>query len=103
MNNAQREQIMQQIEALQAKLRRSQEDQFLRDIVRDNRVPPSAQPPAPKVFVGGAVSVAQVGNGKGWSEATPLPERPPHSRGVDALLDAEDARWRAERKREFGG
>ena len=91
------------LNALAAIVRGRTEDAFLRDIVRDNRVPPSAQPPAEKVTVGGAISVAQVGNGKGWSEATPLPDRPPHSRGVDALLDAEDARWRAERKRQFGG
>ena len=91
------------IDALSAIVRRRSEDAFLRDIVRDNRVPPSARPPAEKVLVQGAVSVSNaVGNGKGWSEATPLPDRPPHSRGVDALLDADDARWRAERKKEFG-
>jgi hypothetical protein len=105
MNNANNAQMRKMIEALEAQIRRNTEDDLLRAIVADNRVPPSAQPPMPKVTVHGAMEVKQsyAGNGTGWSQPQSVDEwKPPHQRGIDALMDAEDAQWRAARKKELG-
>jgi hypothetical protein len=67
---------------------------FMAGVVRDNRAPrtpatlPSSQPTG-----GGAANVP--GSGTGWAHETPLGP-PPGIRYVDAQLDAQDARDRAE-------
>ena len=101
MNN---QQIANLIEILQAMQRESADDEFLRDIVRDNRVPSTAQPPAERVRVVGAPVVHTAGGGTGWSEPTSVDDwTPPGQRAFDQMMDAEDAKWRADRKKELGG
>jgi hypothetical protein len=104
------------IQALQEMQQMSADDQMIRDIVREQRVPSTeALPRAPTVRVHGAIEVTQgvslgasergvaPGNGRGWVEAKAIETwKPPGLSIMDAMMDAEDARWRAERKKEFG-
>jgi hypothetical protein len=86
----------------QAEMAAGISDADLKAIVADQRVSPLTAGDRPeKVRVEGAVKLdrPKLGNGKGWSEGQPLPDRPPHDRYVNQLLDAEDARWREERRK----
>ncbi|WP_426410039.1 hypothetical protein [Bradyrhizobium ganzhouense] len=77
------------------------------EVIRENRVPSTAQlGRAQKVTVGGALPISNgVAPGRnGWVEPKGVGDwRPPGQAVADALLDVEDARWRAARKRELGG
>ena len=73
-------------------------DNFVRDIaMRDGRAPtgPSSQGVIPSSQ---QVSNVRLGGGTGWQAPIPLGPSP-HQRYVDAQLDAQDARDRAERRR----
>jgi hypothetical protein len=68
-------------------------DNFLRDIVRDNRAPqtPSMIPGSQQMG-----NVRPAGGGTGWVDSTPLGPSP-HQRYVDQQIDAQEARDRQER------
>jgi hypothetical protein len=91
------------IAALQRMVQQQKDDALLRAIVRDNRtsVHPALQ--GGKVTVDGAPVVKTVGDGRGWSNTTPSIDdwRPPGEKVFDALMNAEDAKWRAERAAEL--
>ena len=71
-------------------------DNVMRDVVRDNRAPttpatiPSSQSTGPR---------PSAGDGTGWGAAAPIGP-PPGLRYVDAQLDAQDAKDKAERIRQ---
>ena len=68
---------------------------FMRDVVRDNRAPstPTGVIPRSQPSGGGPANVP--GSGTGWAHETPIGP-PPGLRYVDAQLDAQDAKDRAE-------
>ena len=71
-------------------------DNIMRDVVRDNRAPttpatiPSSQSTGPR---------PSAGDGTGWGAAAPIGP-PPGLRYVDAQLDVQDAKDKAERIRQ---
>ena len=71
-------------------------DNIMRDVVRDNRAPttpatiPSSQSTGPR---------PSAGDGTGWGAAAPIGP-PPSLRYVDAQLDVQDAKDKAERIRQ---
>jgi hypothetical protein len=94
------------IQILQRIQREAADDLILKQIVGDHLGRPMHQPlvgPGTKVRVSGAPEVRTVGDGKGFSNSTPSIEawRAPDQRYADALFDAEDAKWRAERAAEL--
>ena len=69
---------------------------FMRDVVRDNRGAPTGPTSAiPRSTDGGGGSANAPGSGTGWAHETPIGP-PPGLRYVDAQLDAQDAKDRAE-------
>jgi hypothetical protein len=73
-------------------------DRLMRDIVRDNQAPtgrPGMIPEQPSNARGGNVA----GSGTGWAREIPLGP-PPGIQYVDAQLDAQDAKDKAERVRQ---
>ena len=66
---------------------------FMRDVVRDNRAPrtPATIPTSQQSTGGGPAS----GSGTGWGHSTPL-SPPPGVAQADRLMDAQDAKDRAE-------
>jgi hypothetical protein len=89
-------------------------DGVLADIVREQRTPSTdALPRGQTVSVGGAVPVAPgvsldnasrgtPGDGRGWQDAKGIEAwAPPGLAIMEKMMDAEDAKWRAEREREF--
>ena len=76
-------------------------DHVIRDIVRDNRAPtgPTGAIPNSQQSSGGGGSANVPGSGTGWAHETPIGP-PPGLRYVDAQLDAQDAKDRAERIRQ---
>ena len=69
---------------------------FMRDVVRDNRGAPTGPTSAmPRSTDGGGGSANAPGSGTGWAHETPIGP-PPGLRYIDAQLDAQDARDRAE-------
>jgi hypothetical protein len=77
-------------------------DHVIRDIVRDNRAPTGptgAIPTSQQSSGGGSANVP--GSGTGWAREIPIGP-PPGLRYVDAQLDAQDARDRAELARKLG-
>jgi hypothetical protein len=91
---------------------------LMQDIVNDNRSRPSSggsMLPTVKVVGAGTVKTGDVGpshrpyqepaqeaDRSGWRDAAPLGQ-PPGIRHIDAMLDAEDRQWRAERIKELAG
>jgi hypothetical protein len=78
-----------------AEMVRAVPDRMLRDIVHDNRAPtgrPGMIPEQPSNVRGSNVS----GSGTGWARETPLGP-PPGVNYADRLMDAQDAKDRAER------
>ena len=71
------------------------------DVVRDNRGPtgPTGMIPRSQPSGGGAANVP--GSGTGWAHEAPIGP-PPGLRYVDAQLDAQDAKDRAELARKLG-
>jgi hypothetical protein len=87
------------IDEWQAEMAAGISDADLKSIVADQRSNPVTAGDRPeKVTVQGAVQLDKP-NRTGWRDPGPLPDRPPHDRYVNQLLDAEDARWREERKK----
>jgi hypothetical protein len=72
-------------------------DRMLRDIVHDNRGPrtPTGMIPRSQQPTGGGGPANVPGSGTGWAHETPIGP-PPGIRYVDAQLDAQDAKDRAE-------
>jgi hypothetical protein len=69
---------------------------FMRDVVADNRGPRTPTGMIPRAQSTGGSGPANVaGSGTGWAHETPLGP-PPGLRYVDAQLDAQDAKDRAE-------
>jgi hypothetical protein len=71
---------------------------FMQDVVRDNRAPsgPTGAIPSSSNVSGGNVA----GSGTGWAREIPIGPSM-HQRYVDAQLDAQDQRDRAEREAQF--
>jgi len=67
---------------------------FMRDVVRDNRAPSTPTGTIPR-STGGSGPANVPGSGTGWAHETPIGP-PPGLRYIDAQLDAQDARDRAE-------
>ncbi|MFB9262834.1 hypothetical protein ACFFWD_06550 [Bradyrhizobium erythrophlei] len=85
-------------------------DDLMADIVRDFRNGPASLPAmggAAKVRVEGAPVVRDAPShspGRGWVEPPAVDDwRPPGQAIMDQMMDAHDAKWRADRKKEFGG
>jgi hypothetical protein len=94
------------INALSHQRQMKADSEMLRDIVRDNRTPmhPMSGVEDGKVTVANAQLVDPPRPGYGWNEPRKLADwNPPGQKVFDALMDAEDAKWRAERKKELGG
>jgi hypothetical protein len=74
---------------------------FMRDVVRDNRAPstPTGAIPRSQQQPAGGGPANVPGSGTGWAHETPIGP-PPGIRYVDAQLDAQDARDKAERIRQ---
>jgi len=71
-------------------------DGFMRDVVRDNRAPTTpATIPTSQQRTGGGGSANVPGSGTGWAHETPIGP-PPGINYVDAQLDAQDQKDRAE-------
>jgi hypothetical protein len=71
-------------------------DNFLRDVVRDNRGPGTPTGMIPRAHSSRPAAPDNVaGSGTGWSATTPL-SPPPGVAQADRLMDAQDARDRVE-------
>jgi hypothetical protein len=70
---------------------------FMAGVVRDNRAPstPTGTIPSGQQRTGGGGPANVPGSGMGWAHETPIGP-PPGLRYVDAQLDAQDAKDRAE-------
>ena len=69
---------------------------LVRDVVGDSRIASPNQPggmPEARPIRGGGMNVVA---------AQPLPSNPPGWNHIDRLLDADDAKWRAERQKALG-
>jgi hypothetical protein len=88
------------IAVLQRIQREAADDEFLRQIVSDNRTP-IHQPlvgAGTKVQVQGAPQVKTVGNGRGWTNSIPEhPQSATNDLAFNAMLDQQDALDRADR------
>ena len=72
-----------------AEMARAVDTKVIQDIVRDNRAPPTPPPSSPTP------------GGNGWVDPLPLAATPPGYQHIERMMDAEDANWRAQRRKDF--
>lgn len=87
------------IAAWQLEAARAVGNDLVRDIVNDHRrgVAPPSSPLGPQLLT----HTPPPQSTHGWVDAPPLPDTPPGDRYIKAMLDAQDARDRAERIADF--